>query len=229
MPRFNWNDADKYGGQGSKHDFFQLKDDGDTALVHILGDDMNDFPGYAVHRVPVGEGYRYVNCLREAGEPVSVCPFCARGKSDPEVSKVIAKVFIPLYNIDTDSVQIWDRGKAFYKKLASYCSHTPNMSKAVTEIERSGKKGDTNTDYNLYKNDVDDKFEIANVADDIPEILGDIVLDKTADEMEDYLRHGSFDSNNAGVVRRGAREEEDTSRRDEGRRRPSRRSAEDEY
>lgn len=230
--RFSYEDADNYGAQSSKTDFFQLKDDGDTAKVHILGDSMNDFPGYSVHRVPIGDGYRYVNCLREAGDPVSVCPMCAEGKHNPEVSKIIAKVFIPLYNVETDTIQIWDRGKAFYKKLASYCAHTPNMSKAVTEIERCGKKGDTKTDYNLYKDEMDEKFDIANIAEDIPEILGGIVLDKTADDMEYYLDKGKFpdgdSSNDDKITRRGDRAREESSEREE-RRRPSRRSAEDDY
>jgi hypothetical protein len=235
MPRFSYEDADKYGSKGGGANFFQLKQDGETAKVHLLGNDMNDFPGYAVHRVPVGDSYRYVNCLREAGESVDVCPFCAEGKHNPEISKIYAKVFIPLYDIDSDSVKIWERGKSFYKELSSYASHTPNMSKAVTEIERSGKKGDTNTSYRLYKDSMDEKFDIANVAEDIPEVLGTIILDKTAEDMEYYLRKDKFpndtDSDDTKVVRRGSRADDDkpSRRDDEERRRPSRRNDEDDY
>jgi hypothetical protein len=191
---------------------------------------MNDFPGYAVHRVQIGDKPRYVNCLREAGEPVDVCPFCALGREDPEISKVYVKLFIPLYNIDADEVQLWERGKAFFKKLSSYISHTPNASRAITEIERVGKKGDTNTDYNLYeKRDEDDGFDIANVRDDIPEIMGGVILDKTTEDMEYYLRHGEFEDTSKKDDRttRRERREEDSGMR---RRTPSsRRTAEDEY
>lgn len=246
MARFSYEDADKYGSS-SKRSYFQLKDDGDTARVHLLGDDMNDFPGYSVHQVPIGDGYRYVNCIREAGEPKDICPFCA--DRDPKISKILAKVFIPLYNIDADEVQIWDRGKTFFKELSQYCAHTPHVSEVITEITRSGRKGDTSTTYRLYEMKETDDFNMADVADEIPEILGTIILDKTAEDMDYYLDHGDFpdsvsENNRRDDARRSRRDddlpfEEDTPRRgresnarrgEEPRRRPSRReSAEDEF
>lgn len=240
MPRFSFEDADKYGSSGAKSSYFSLKDDGDTARVHLLGDDMNDFPGYAVHKVPIGDGYRYVNCLKEAGQPKDVCPFCA--DRDPEINKVLAKLFVPLYNCDTDEVQIWERGKTFFKELSQYCAHTPHVSEVITEVTRSGKKGDTSTTYRLYEMKDTDDFNMADVEDDIPDILGTIILDKTADEMEYYLQHGSFDESGSNNSRRDDRppfEEDEPRRRSSGResnarrgeeprRRPNR-TAEDEY
>ena len=230
MPRFSFEDADKYGG-GTSRSYFSLKDDGDTAKIHLLGDDMNDFPGYAVHRVPVGDGYRYVNCLREAGEPADVCPFCAEGKHEPEISKVWAKLFIPLYNIEADEVQIWERGKTFFRELSQYCAHTPHMSEAVTEVTRSGKKGDTSTTYRLYQLNEKDKFNIADVEDDIPEILGTIVLDKTAEDMEYYLDRGSFpddisENNRRDDARRPSRDRDEGTSRSSGRESRARRGEE---
>ena len=226
MPRFSFEDADKYGSKGGGVNYFSLKNDKDTAKVHFLGNDMKDFPGYAVHRVPIGDSYRYVNCLREAGASIDDCPFCAEGKHNPEISKVWAKLFIPLYNCDTDEVQIWERGKTFFRDLASYCSHNPHTSEVVTEIERRGTKGDTSTTYGLYALKEDDNFDIENVREDIPEILGDVVLDKTADDMDYYLRRGAFPDNSSnnddsGVTRRGQREdrEERSERRTPSRRR----------
>lgn len=227
MPRFSYEQADSYGSSGGGTNFFSLKDDGDIARVHLLGDDMNDFSGYAVHRVEIGDKHKYVNCLREAGAPVSDCPFCAEGKYNPELSKVHAKLFIPLYNCDTDEVQIWERGKTFFRELASFCSRNPHASTIVTEIERKGKKGDTSTTYGLYPTSEKDDFSIDNVKDDIPEILGDVVLDKSYEDMEYFVKRGSFpNSADSGVVRRGSSRDEQTSER----RTPSRRrDAEDEY
>lgn len=212
--RFSYEEAEKYGGNGgSKTNFFSLKNDGDKAYVHILGNDMNDFSGYAVHRVPIGDGYRYVNCLREAGAPITDCPFCAEGKHNPEVSKIYAKLFLPLYDCDTDEVKIWERGKSFFRTLASYCSHNPNVSEVITEVERCGKAGDQQTTYNLYATRDTDNFDIENVREDIPNILGDVILDKTRSDMEYYLDRGSFPSdssnNDSGVTRRGQRERAD--------------------
>lgn len=237
MPRFSFEEADKYGSSGGKSSYFSLKDDGDTARIHLLGDDMNDFPGYAVHRVPIGDGHRYVNCLREAGQPADVCPFCAEGSHDPEVSKVWAKLFIPIYNIDADEVQIWERGKTFFKELSQYCAHTPHVSEAVTEVTRSGKKGDTSTTYRLYELKEQDDFNMADVEDDMPEILGKIILDKTADEMDYYLQHGEFPEGNVTSDNRRSQQREEApargresraNRGEEPRRRPSRNRDEDE-
>jgi hypothetical protein len=65
----------------------------------------------------------------------------------------------------------------------------------VFEIERSGKKGDTKTIYNIYKMD-----ELAADECPLPEpdeiedfnALGSIVADKTEDEMYEYLETGKF-------------------------------------
>lgn len=233
MARFSYQDADLYGGSSSTNgiNYFSLKDDGDKAYVHLLGDDMNDFPGYAVHQVQIGDKKKYVNCLREAGAPITDCPFCAKGKNNPELSKVWAKLFIPLYDCDKDEVKIWERGKQFFGELASFCSHNPNASTIVTEVERRGKKGSTDTTYRLYATNENDNFKLENVADEIPEILGDVVLDKTKEEMEQFLNTGRFETqSDAGVMRRGSRSDlpftEGNERRTPNR---TRRSAEDEY
>lgn len=220
MPRFSYEDADSYGGQSGKGSFFQLKDDGDTARVHLLGNDMNDFDGYAVHQVEVGGKDRYVNCLRNAGESVEVCPFCAAKK------KVIAKVFIPLYNVDAEEVQVWERGKAFFRTLSSYCSRNPKVVNVLTEVERLGKKNDTNTTYNLIKIENTD-VKLEDFADEMPQILGGVVLDKTADDMDYYLDHGKFPDTEGNDKEPEYRRRESSS---VGRRTPSsRRLAEEEY
>ena len=230
--RFSYEDADRYGSSGGKGSFFSLKDDGDTAQVHFLGDDMNDFPGYAVHKVPIGDGHRWVNCLREAGAPIEDCPFCAEKRNDPELAKVYAKLFIPLYNIDEDKVQIWERGKTFFRDLASHCAHNPKLSEVITEIERKGKAKDPSTTYGLYAMKEEDDFDIENVREDIPEILGDIVLDKTAEEMEYYLDHGEFPSESSEderPARRGSKKEDERPKRESRRPTSRRRGAEEEY
>lgn len=223
MPRFSFEDADKYGGQSGGGSFFQLKDDGDTARVHLLGNDMNDFYGYAVHKVPVGDKDRYVNCLRKAGDSTDVCPFCANKH------KVYAKLFVPLYNVDAEEVQIWERGKAFFRTLSSYCARNPKVVNVLTEIERLGKKGDTSTTYNLIKIENTDVV-LDDFKDEIPEVIGSIVIDASASDMEYYLDNGEFPSADGGERRRdsgrSSSREETTYRR---RTPASRRSAEEEY
>lgn len=200
MARFGVNDADKYGGQGGGG-YFSLKNDKDVARVRFLFNSIEDVEGFAVHEVEVDGKKRYVNCLRDYGQPLDVCPFCAMKKPTQ------VKYFIPIYNMDEDKIQTWERGKQFGAKISSLCSRYPNMVSHIFEIERNGKTGDTNTTYEIFEVGQDDttldSFELQDA-------LGTIILDKTADEMDCYLNAGYFPSDDnqptasQPIIRRGA-------------------------
>lgn len=207
MGRVKFNDVEKYSNSSSGGSFFSLKNDKDVAQVRLLidGKEGLDDINYVVHKVKVnsGEYPRSVNCLRDYNEPVDKCPLCAAGYNP------VCRLFIPLYNMDTDEVQIFERGNTFAGKLASnvsrYGEKTP-LASHVFEIERNGKPNDQRTTYELYEVDCDD-----TTLDDLPEapqVIGNyFVLDKTAEEMEYFLQEGEFPQNNGddddgGTVRR---------------------------
>lgn len=214
MATFGINDADKYGGQGGGG-YFSLKNDKDVASVRFLYDSIEDVQGYAVHEVEIDGKKRYVNCLREYGQPMDVCPFCAAKMF------VTAKYFIPIYNIDEDRMQTWERGKKFGNKLSSICARYPHLVSHTFEIERNGKQGDQGTTYEIYETGSDN----ATLEDfDIVSPLGSHILEKSADEMQYFLDRGVFptDGNNdAPVSRRESRDRDDerSSRRTPGGRR----------
>ena len=214
MARFGVNDAENYGGNGSSS-FFSLRNDKDMACVRFMYNGMKDIEGFAVHEVTVDGKKRYVNCLRSYDEPRHKCPFCEANNMQR------AKFYIPLYNCDTDEVQIWERGRNFAQKLSSICARyssadTPLVSH-VFEIERNGKPRDTSTTYEIYEVSCDDtRLEDLPEA---PQVLGTIVLDKSADEMRDFLDTGEF-LNNGSSNREQRRGDED---RPSGRRTPSNR------
>lgn len=193
MGTFNASEAEKYGGQGGGG-YFSLKNDKDVAKVRFMYDSIDDIIGYAVHEVEIDGKKRYVNCLRDYNDPIDKCPFCAAKKFQQ------AKLFVPIYNIDDDQVQVWERGKKFFSKLTSICARFPKLVSHVFEIERNGKPGDQTTTYEIYHISDDDV-----TMEDLPEapiILGKLVLDKTADEMQYYLDNGVFPSEEGEVVRR---------------------------
>lgn len=214
MARFKADEVDHYGGNGGAG-YFSLKNDKDVARVRFMYNGMDDVEGFAVHEIKIDEKKRYVNCLREYNQPLDVCPFC-RAKMFSA-----AKLFIPLYNMDEEKIQVWERGKKFFPKISSICARYPQVVSHVFEIERNGKKGDTSTTYEIYEVDKDDtKLE------DLPEvgdILGTVVLDKSPDDMEFFLENGYFPpTDDDGVVRRrSGRDNEDESEED---RRASRRT-----
>ena len=205
MARFSYEDADKYGGQGGAG-YFSLKNDKDVARVRFMYNDIDDVAGYAVHQVEIDGKKRWVNCLREYNQPIDTCPFCR------EKMFTSAKLFVPIYNIDEDKVQIWERGKKFIGQISSVCARYPQVVSHIFEIERNGQKGDTSTTYGIYEVDKDD-----TTLEDLPErrdILGTVVLDKSADDMEFFLDNGYFppDGDEAPVRRRTSNREESTDR-----------------
>lgn len=198
MAKFNADTIDRYGGQGGTG-YFSLKNDKDVAAVRFLYNDANDIEGYAVHQVEIDGKKRYVNCIREYNEPVDKCPFCKARQFQ------MAKLFVPLYNLDEDKVQIWERGKKFFAKLSSLLSRydrDPIVSQ-VFEIERNGRAGDTQTSYEIFRLDREYPTDDTKLEDfEMPNILGGLVLDKSAEDMEFYLAEGYFPDDNAEQPRR---------------------------
>lgn len=185
MPRFKASEVENYGGNGSAS-YFSLKNDKDTAKVRFMYNGLDDVEGCAVHEVEIGGKKRYINCLREYNDPMNVCPFCSAGEFQ------VVKFFIPLYDVDTKQVKIWERGRKFFSKISSICARYSNLVSHVFEIERNGAKGSTQTTYEIYEIDKDN-----TTLKDLPElheIVGGLVLDKTADEMSYYLDNGVFPS-----------------------------------
>ena len=216
MARFNTETADHYGGQGGGG-YFSLKNDKDVAQVRFMYNSIDDVEGYAVHQVEIDGKKRYVNCLREYNQPVDDCPFCKAKMY------TVAKVFVPIYNIDEDRVQVWERGKKFISKISSICARYPDVVSHKFEIERNGKAGDTSTTYEIFEVGKDD-----TTLEDLPEqrdVLGTLVLDKSADDMEFYLDNEYFppEGDEMPVRRNKRNDSESENERSGSRRTPTRR------
>ena len=215
MARFTADTMDKYGGQGGTG-YFSLKNDMDVATVRFLYDTVDDVEGYAVHEVEIDGKKRYVNCLREYNQPIDDCPFCRAKKYQ------VAKLFIPLYNEDEGKVQVWERGKKFFSKLSGVLSRcrADSLVQQKFEIERHGKSGDTQTQYEIFetKEGPDD----ARLEDfDEPVIMGRLILDKSADDMEFYLENKYFPPEDEAPTRRSESSRRNTRRDEEEERRES--------
>jgi hypothetical protein len=192
MARFTMDEVDNYSSSNTGS-YFTLKDDKDTARVRFLYNTVDDIVGYAVYRVQVGDRERYVNAIRAYNEPIENDPFAMAGY------KVQAKLFIPLYNEDTGEVQIWERGKTYFSRLASMASRYKPLYDEIIEIERNGKKGDMKTEYQFFPVE-HSPFNIDEI--EIPNPLGTIILDKTYEEMQYYVEHGEFPQTSQQVAER---------------------------
>ncbi|MDD3039727.1 hypothetical protein [Bacteroides sp.] len=182
MAQIGMNEVENYGSGGSN--FFALKNDKDVAQVRFMYDTSADLSGYALHEIEVDGKRRYVNCLRTYNEPIDNCPLCAAK------SKIQVKFFVQVYDIKDQIVRVWERGRGFGQWISGLFTRYNPLVGAVIEIERNGKAGDKNTTYQPFPISVDDtKLE------DLPETvnpLGSIILDKTFDELEFYVKSGFF-------------------------------------
>lgn len=200
MPRITHEQAENY--QSSLNgEWFSLKNDKDVARVQFMIDGIEDLDVFACHRVKVGDKERYVDCVRTYDEPIDNCPLCAAGFPVKPVR------FVIMYQHDDGKVKIWERGKNFIAKLQSLCNRYTPLSEYVFEIERNGKAGSKDTRYEIYPMDRVEPVDLAEV--EKPELLGGLILDKTAEEMEIFLETGTFPSDEAendnsggGYVRR---------------------------
>lgn len=233
MARISLQDSGKFT-QGGAGGFFSLADDGDVAKVRFLyeAEDGSDVDYYVVHQVEIDGKKRYVNCLAvddEGHVNKEDCPLCQ------EKYKMQEKLFLQLYNVDAGEIQVWERGKNFVKKLLSYINRYGSLCAQEFEIERRGKKGDQKTTYELFAMK-EDGMTLDKFSEQRQELLGGLILDCNAQDMEDildgvYVVPGSEDnqhtSNNSG--RRGARDEEPVRRRSARQEEPrrSRRQTED--
>lgn len=183
MPRISVNDSENY--QSSLNgEWFSLKNDKDVARVQFMMNNLDDLDVFACHKVKIGDKERYVDCLRTYDEPIDKCPFCAAGIPVKTVR------FVLMYQHDDSKVKIWERGKNFIAKLQSLCNRYQPLSDYVFEIERNGKAGDMATRYEIFPMDRVDPVDLTEV--EKPELLGGLILEKDAEEMDIYLDTGNF-------------------------------------
>jgi len=221
MARFTQKNIEQFeqssgSNTARKTGYFSLKKDKETARVRFLYEDIDDIVKscFTVHKVKVGDRERYVNCLRETDDPIDACPFCQAGLDK------MNKMFVPLYNEDTQQIQTWERGKKFYGRITGLCARYPNIVSRTFDIERNGAPGSTDTTYEIFPVDGPDETSVDDILadadmDELPDALGTIILNKTADEMDSYIENGDFpmSKEDAPVRRRATPAEDETPRR----------------
>lgn len=194
MARVKLGESDAFVSGGGGYGFFKITEDGETKSIRLLYNSLDDIPADIVHRVSVGGKSRWVNCLRQnADDPEHICPLCAA--KNQRQRRVFLRVFeITKFDkkgnpIEGD-IKYWDRGSSIIADLESLSRRYAPLVSHVFEVERKGKRGDMATSYKFYETFDDDK-----TLKDFPEegdILGTIILDKTAEEMDEFIETGSF-------------------------------------
>lgn len=209
MAQVNFNDVqDTINSNNSEYtvSYFSLKNNGDEAIVRINYADVSQFKLMTVHTEKVTNNgrstQRKINCLRGPKDPINLCPLCESGNNSRTV------FYIPMiqYIIDpnTHGVSykhvIWERSTAYAAKLKTLLEEYGPLTDCIFKIKRVGEAGSKDTTYEImygnekmYPEDVFVKdFEPLNSY----KILGSIVMDKTYEELCEFINAGTFTSNN---------------------------------
>ncbi len=137
-------DPDAVDDERPKINYFRLVDDKDKAKVTFLYSNEDEI-GESTRRVHL---FKYekskfpskVDCLRE--DSIDDCPMC-----EDEIITT-NRIFINLYNHDTEQVEVWERGmNEWYLNLIDEMKKEGDLTKVTYEITRHGRKGNKRTTY----------------------------------------------------------------------------------
>ena len=184
MAKIGLGNAGKYTSNGNGG-YFTLVDDGDSAVVRFLYDqpDGSDIDYFLVHQVEIDGKRRWVSCNgvdEEGNLHKEDCPLCKSGNRPQE------KLFLQLLNMDTNEVQVWERGKTYVQKILTYLNRYGNLSAVPMEIVRQGKKGDQQTTYEFFVLDKDGQ-DLSTLDVEKLEIEGTLVIKASNEDMEDMI------------------------------------------
>ena len=198
MGRVNLNDVDNYKTSGNAS-FFNLENDKDVATVRLCHNDASDIEIIACHQIEVDGRRKKVSCLRSYNDPTHLCPLCAAGYP------LQIRYFVHLLQYEksfdgfTGAVEkkVWERGRTFQKEILGLAGRYNPLWQTAFEIERQGKKGDQTTKYGIYP--MNYTLEQLPVTDEHLEnesVLGTIVMEKSAAELEYFVRNNEFPQGN---------------------------------
>lgn len=198
MAQINFNNIQSSDNSTSNSvGFFQLKNDGDEAIVRFAHDTVDSFELLTTHDVSYNGKFRKVNCVRNPQEPLENCPLCAKGQ------KISQRIFIHLVQYVQDETgkivalpKVWDRPVTYAYKLKSLIEEYGPLTDSVFKIKRHGAAGSRETSYDiLFCNPAmyDSNIYPKNFnAFDNYKSLGVIVMDKSFDELLTFATTGVF-------------------------------------
>lgn len=172
----------KSGGNGyAKPNLFQLKDDGDNALVKILLANEDDVLKFTkeVHMVEINGYKNKVLCTGEG------CKCCEAG-----IPKSL-KLMMPLYNESTKQVEIWERGITMIKDIMTMLDEYGDLTQETFKVIRSGKAKSKDTKYSIVYSKKQVETTATNA--DAPKLTGrdyKLILELSPEQQQEAMLTG---------------------------------------
>lgn len=176
--------VDEFNKERGYDNYFTLRNDGDSADVVFLYRSTSDVLVADAHYIKSSDYTGYVHCCGRG------CPACGKGIS------VRNKLFVPLYNINTNRIEFWDRSMFFENQLQQdVFSKYPNPSEFVFKITRHGQARDVNTSYEITAVGRNDVFPydviLSKFNTKVPDIYDRVIREFSAGTLNTMLNASS--------------------------------------
>lgn len=186
--------------------FFALKN-GESAIVRILCDSVDDIDIYTVHNVITDQWKfgRRMSCVRDPHDPIDNCPLCAANKPLMQrmYVKMIQYVTDPQTNQVVPTAVVWERGandRQFgARTLKGLLDTFGPLSNFLCKISRQGEKLETtyqvipNLPANVYP---DNLYPADRALFGDYEVAGRAFIDRSAEDYRVFLATGNFPNPN---------------------------------
>lgn len=155
--------------------FFNLKNDGDSAVVRLLHSSVESIEHTTTHSAQIDGKWKRVRCLGEH------CPMC-------ENDQASNRIYIHLFDYTDNREKVWDRTDKIIPQFEKLFESWNPLHSAVVKITRIGNE------FPKYDVQPQNPMNYAQVdAALIDEKIANFYSTKrTADEMHIYLETGSF-------------------------------------
>lgn len=184
--------VDEFNKERGYDNYFTLRNDGDSADVIFLYRGTSDVLVADAHYIKSNDYTGYVHCCGRG------CPACGKGIS------VRNKLFVPMYNINNDRIEFWDRSMFFENQLnQDVFNRYSNPSEYVFRITRHGVARDVNTSYEIRavgKNDMlPYEAILAKFNTNVPGVYSRVIREVTSGELNLMLSNSGSSATDSTV------------------------------
>lgn len=158
--------------------YFNLRNDGDTAIVRVLHSSVSSIETEVTHRIEVDGKTKRIKCIGNG------CPLCF-GLNPKE-----PRIYIHVWNYGTQEEEIWDRTDKIIPQLTSIQESWSPLYSAVLKITRKGNEFPT---YTIEPQNPMQYDAMENYKDKVDKPYAKLFsLSRKKEEIETFLETGKF-------------------------------------
>lgn len=157
-------------------EFFNLNNDGDSAIVRLLHSKVGTIESAGIHRISVDGKYKNVKCPGEG------CPICVDG------TEPLDRIYVHLFDYTDDKEKVWCRTSKILKQFEEIEKDWGNLSECVVRITRKGKE------FPKYTVDILNAKNYAPVDNELVDnkIAYRFYMTRSVDEIKTFLKTGEM-------------------------------------